>query len=397
MIKFSQFIIEAVEDTDRLSHLEHAEDHVINAGESGAHHAARTLVGVHHAILGHKTPVKVTTKYDGAPSLIFGHHPETKKFFVASKSAFNKTPKINYSHEDIDRNHGHAPGLAAKLKTALDHLPKVTPKGKIYQGDVMYTHHDVETDETHHRFKPNTIRYSVKKDSPTGKKVGKAKLGVAVHTEYKGSTLDGMKAHFAPDTSDFKVHDHVHVIGTHTQHKSSEYTPKQRVQFFQHIKKAKDAAKGQNFDHLEHPVKEHVKTYINHTVRQGTAPTVDGLVKHIDAKHEAKKKLVKTAATKDKIEGVKQGLIRHVDANRSAFKNTLQVHSHLQNAKNVLVKALSKSDEFEHHIGGKESGPEGHVAIVGSKPTKLVDRSAGGFAASNMLAGGIKQQMKKPK
>lgn len=390
MIKFSQFLAEAIEDTDRLSHLEHAEDHVINAGEEGAHHAARTLVGVHHAILGHKTPVKVTTKYDGAPSLIFGHHPESRRFFVASKSAFNKKPKINYTHDDVDRNHGHAPGLAAKLKTALDHLPKVTPKGKIYQGDVMYTHHDVETTKTHHVFKPNTIRYSVKKDSPTGQKVGKAKVGVAVHTEYKGDTLGGLKAHFAPDTSDFKSHDDVHIIGTHTQHKSSEYTPKQRVQFFKHIKKAKDAARGQDFSHLDHPVREHVKTYINATVRSGTTPSVDGLVKHISDKHDAKKKLFKTAKKQESVEGQKQNLLRHVDANRNAFKNTLAVHKHLQGAKNVLVKALSKSDEFEHHIDGKESGPEGHVAIVGSKPTKLVDRGAGGFSAANLTAGGIK-------
>ena len=58
--------------------------------------------------------------------------------FVASKSAFNKNPKINYTHEDIEKNHGHAPGLVSKLKAALDHLPKVTKPGKVYQGDFMY-------------------------------------------------------------------------------------------------------------------------------------------------------------------------------------------------------------------------------------------------------------------
>jgi hypothetical protein len=392
---FIQFIAEAIEDTEKLSHLEHAEDHVINAGEEGAHHAARTLVGVHHAILGHKTPVKVTTKYDGAPAVIFGTHPETKKFFVASKSAWNKTPKINYSHEDIDRNHGHAPGLAHKLKAALDHLPKVAPSGKIYQGDVMYTRNDVHSSKTHHSFKPNTIKYSVKKDSPTGQKVGAAHIGVAVHTEYKGSNIQSLKAEFAPDTSDFKVHPDAHIIGTHTKHNSAEYSPKQRVQFFSHIQKAKKAAQGKDFTHLDHPVRDHVKTYINATVRSGTTPSVDGLVKHIDQKHEAKKKLVKTAASKDKIEGTKQMLIRHVDANRSAFKNTLDVHKHLQGAKNVLVKALSNSDEFEHSIAGKKSGPEGHVAIVGHRPTKLVNRGAGGFSAANLNAGGIAN--KKPK
>lgn len=394
MLKFSQFIIENVEDTARLSHLEHAEDHVINAGTSGVHHAVQTLVGVHHKLTGKSTPVKLTTKYDGAPSLIFGSHPESKKFFVASKSAFNKTPKINYSHEDIDRNHGHAPGLASKLKSALDHLPKVTPKGKVYQGDVMYTHDDVKSSETHHSFTPNTIKYSVKKDSPTGQKVAKAKIGVAVHTEYKGEDLHSLKAHFAPDTSDFGSHDDVHIIGTHTQVNPADYKPKDRVSFISHIKKAKDAASGQSFAHLDHPVREHVKTYINHTVRTGTTPSVSGLMAHIEKKHEAKKALVKTDATKQKIEGEKQSQLSHVKTHKEAFGNTLAVHKHLQNAKHVLVKALSKSDEFEHHIGDKATGPEGHVAIIGSKPTKLVDRGASGFAAANLNAGGIKQAKK---
>jgi hypothetical protein len=396
MLKFSQFIIENVEDTARLSHLEHAEDHVINAGSAGVHHAVRTMVGVHHKLMGHNTPVKLTTKYDGAPSIVFGHHPETKKFFVASKSAFNKTPKINYSHDDIDRNHGHAPGLASKLKTALDHLPKVTPKGKVYQGDVMYTKDDVKSTETHHSFKPNTIKYSIKKNTPTGQKVAKAHIGVAVHTEYHGEDHHSLKASFAPDTSDFKDHPDAHIIGTHTNARAADYKPKDRVKFFNHIKKAKDAASNQSFDHLDHPVREHVKTYINHTVRSGTTPSVSGLSAHVQAKHEAKKALVKGGATKDRIEGEKQSHLAHIQSHKEAFGNTLAVHKHLAGAKHVLVKALAKSDEFEHHIGEKESGPEGHVAIVGSKPTKLVDRGAGGFASANLNAGGIKG-LKKPK
>src|SRR5210317_1522493 len=107
MYSFNQFIAEEVAENTRLSHLEHAEDHILNAGEKGARHSIRHIIGVHHALLQHNTPVKLTTKYDGAPAVVFGTHPETKKFFVASKSAFNKTPKINYSHSDIDKNHGH--------------------------------------------------------------------------------------------------------------------------------------------------------------------------------------------------------------------------------------------------------------------------------------------------
>src|SRR5210317_2252728 len=211
---FSQFLNEDVAEIGRLSHLDHAEDHALNAGHKGVHHAIRTMVGVHHALLGHNTPVKLTTKYDGAPAVVFGTHPETKKFFVGSKSVFNKTPKINYSHEDIDKNHGHAPGLADKLKSALDHLPKVTPKGKVYQGDLMHTPDIKKQKGDHIHFKPNTINYAVHKDHPEGKKAAKAKIGVAVHTEYTGDTHKDLKANFGPDTSKFKEHPDVHVMST---------------------------------------------------------------------------------------------------------------------------------------------------------------------------------------
>ena len=66
---------------------------------------------------GKSKPVKVTTKFDGSPAIICGINPENGKFFVSTKSAFNKTPKLNYTPADIDSNH---PGeLASILKIAL--------------------------------------------------------------------------------------------------------------------------------------------------------------------------------------------------------------------------------------------------------------------------------------
>ena len=397
MIHFSEFLAESVKATEKLSHLEHAEDHVLNAGAHGFKHATSTLIGTHHALLGHKSKVKLTTKYDGAPSIVFGTHPENKKFFVASKSAFNKTPKINYSHDDIDRNHGHAPGLANKLKGALEHLPKTTPHGRVFQGDVMHSHEDRSEDKTHHHFTPNTIKYSVKKNSPEGQKISKSKFGVAVHTEYKGNNFGGMKAKFGPDTSKFKGHDDVHVMHVQTDHKKANYDPKSRVKFFAHINKAKEAHEGHDYAHLSDPHHQmHVKTYINQTVRDGSKPTVGGLVNHIVAKHEKLKASVKTDKTRQRIDGVAKAQVGHIEKHREGVQKTLTVHKHLQNAKHVLVKALAPSDHYEHSIGNKKSGPEGHVAFLGNKPTKLVDRSAGGFASANLIAGGI-AKAKKPK
>lgn len=397
MITFKEFILEEVEDTQKLSHLEHAEDHVLNSGAAGFEHARRSLVGVHHALLKHNTPVKLTTKYDGAPSLIFGTHPENKKFFVASKSAFNKTPKINYSHADIEKNHGHAPGLVSKLSTALTHLPKVTPKGRVYQGDIMHTKGDVQSSDTHHSFKPNTIEYSTPKGSVAGKKVEKSQIGVAVHTQYKGKSLGNMKASFGPKTSNFNKHDDVHVMDTQTDVSKANYTPKMRKQFFNHISKANDLHQGHDYSHLNNADHQmNVKTYINQTVRKGTSPTLAGLKKHVAAKHEVMKSKVKTDKTRNSIEQKKVAQLTHINNNAEHVGRTLQIHKHVQNAKNVLVKALSSADDYEHKIGGKKTGPEGHVAFLGGKPTKLVDRGAGGFAQGNLNAGGI-SGAKKPK
>jgi hypothetical protein len=54
-------------------------------------------------------------KYDGSPSIVFGHHPKNGKFFVATKSAFNKNPKINHTEKDIERNHGQPNFIVMKL------------------------------------------------------------------------------------------------------------------------------------------------------------------------------------------------------------------------------------------------------------------------------------------
>ena len=113
MIDFKTFLIEAEEEQKgkALKHLTHVEDHIIHNGHEGVATADQHLNDVHNMLLGKNTSSHASVKFDGAPSIVFGHHPQTGHFFVATKSAFNKNPKINYSDEDIEKNHGHAPGL----------------------------------------------------------------------------------------------------------------------------------------------------------------------------------------------------------------------------------------------------------------------------------------------
>ena len=48
--------------------------------------------------------LNMSVKWDGAPAVFCGTNPENGKFFVGTKSVFNKTPKINYTPTDIRRN-----------------------------------------------------------------------------------------------------------------------------------------------------------------------------------------------------------------------------------------------------------------------------------------------------
>jgi len=143
MIGFKHYLAENSEPL-QVTHLTHVEDHPLQRGSAGFQHAYDTLMHAHGHMVDKRHNSELTTKYDGSPAIVYGHHPKTGKFFVATKSAFNKNPKINYTHSDVDRNHGHAPGLADKLKQALDHLPKTTPRKGVYQGDMMFGHGDVE-------------------------------------------------------------------------------------------------------------------------------------------------------------------------------------------------------------------------------------------------------------
>ena len=394
MIKFSQYLAEAVSDESKLTHLEHAEDHVLNAGEKGFSHAYHNLTDVHDKLKGKHNNTTVSTKYDGSPSIVFGHHPETGKFFVGSKSVFNKTPKINYTPEDIDKNHGHAPGLAAKLKTALKNLPKVTPKGKIYQGDLMHSgvksksnpEGDVEQHGGKLHFKPNTITYSTPEKSEEGQKIAKSKVGVAVHTSYTGNTLDNMKAQYNTDTSHFKPHSDVHVISTQHDTSKSNYPKEDQDKFNEHMHAAVKEFNGAHKDAFKTtaPHAEHLKTYINSTVKSGEEPSVGGYKEHLKNTYTKAIGKLKTSKAINSKQGELDQHLSHVDNNKEHFHSVLQMHKHLAAAKNVLVNHMSNNQTYEHSIAGQKAKPEGFVSVRDNRPTKLVDR--GEFSRANFLA-----------
>jgi hypothetical protein len=127
-----------------------------------------------------------------------------------------------------------------------------------------------------------------------------------------------------------------------------------------------------------------MKTLINKHVREGTEPTVDSYKEHIKNYWEKKAAGVKTdAAKQSKLKNI-AAAHAHIDKNRDKFETMLNVHKSLQKAKNVLVNALASHTNYDHHVGGQEVKPEGHVAVINNRPTKLVDRDE--FSRLNFAA-----------
>jgi hypothetical protein len=187
---------------DKNVHLEHIEDEIINRGVAGGRDAINFLRSLRDMLAGHSaTKINITTKWDGAPAIFCGINPENGDFFVGTKSVFNKDAKLNYTDDDIDRNHP-GEGLNDKLKVALAYLPKLGIKG-ILQGDMMFTKSDIQRKqidgEDYITFQPNTIVYAVPVDTKLAKNMLAAQLGVVFHTSYTGKTMADMRASFNID------------------------------------------------------------------------------------------------------------------------------------------------------------------------------------------------------
>jgi hypothetical protein len=391
MHSFITFITEEAEESGsgkKLKHLKHLEDLSIHDGHEGVGNAAQMLDDVHKSLLGKNTNTHISTKYDGAPSLVFGYHPKNGRFFVASKSAFNKNPKINYTNQDIEDNHGHAPGLVQKLKDALQHLPKVAPKNGVYQGDVMYSKKDVESDKGKFHFQPNTVKYSIDRDTHHGKAIRNAKFGLVVHTKYKGRNLEDMEATPHVDHENFSQHPDVHNINPSVKFDSSHYTPEKQNEYLNHIENAKRVYSKMKPDAFE-PLRGHevdLEAHINDMVRTDGTPSHEGYLNHISNKHTKEIDKLKTEAGKDKKRQALAQKLEHIQSNKDSFNKALELHQHLQKAKNVLTDVMSKNTDFEHSIAGQETGPEGFVAHNKGNMAKFVNRSE--FSKMNLLGYG---------
>lgn len=336
-----------------------------------------------------------------SPSIIAGIDPQTKKFFVSTKSISNVSPKINYTEEEIDKNHGHAPGLAIKLKLALKYLPVIIHSG-IYQGDFMFDEKDLQKinidGEDLIAFKPNTITYAVPHHSALGQRILSAKIGIIFHTKYSGVNLKSLTKSSNVSINEFNQNPDVFVDDAKFKDVSGMvlFTKEESVKFEKIINLCETAGNRISWDNIPDNIYTHLNTFINSLIREGVFvkdPEEDfaKFLQWINDKGQKSINSLKTEKGQAKKQQLLQNLLGIINSNKNDIINLLNLTKKLEAAKKMFVAKYNsaiKTKQFISEPDGslKVTAPEGYVAVdKQGNMVKFVDRlefSKANFAMS---------------
>ena len=391
---------------DRNTHLEHLEDDILNNGMAGGENAIRFLKSLFTMLQGHtRKSVNVTVKWDGAPAIFAGTNPDNGKFFVGTKSIFNKTPKINYTDADIDANHGG--GLADKLKVALKYFPRLGIPG-IWQGDLLYTSEDLKGSSLDGErmiiFTPNTITYAVPARSNLARKILGSKIGVVWHTTYSGKSMADLSAKFGADAN--KLNSTKAVWSTDATFRDTSgnitFTTGEAKRFESllnmangSLKKAAPYLRIINKNRNDLSVSTQLKIFLNSYIRGGeqirdTKNILLRFDKYYGAVLQKKVDSVRSETPKKKWKEIKDIGIKELKANKTSLYFVIATYITLQSAKTMIIRKLQRAEGIGTFLrtpnGYRVTAPEGFVAIdhISGKALKLVDRLE--FSRANFTA-----------
>tara|TARA_Y100000361_G_scaffold16320_1_gene12821 strand:- start:2085 stop:3314 length:1230 start_codon:yes stop_codon:yes gene_type:complete len=392
-------------------HLEHIEDEIFNTGVEGGRGAINFILSLSKMLSsGTKSSTNVTVKWDGAPAVFCGEHPETGEFVVAKKGIFAKKQEYYTTHAEIDEK--LSGDLAEKFHICLDYLSKLGIKGKILQGDLMFTKKDIKKEkinkESFITFQPNTILYAVPSTSKLARTMKAAQLGIVFHTTYTGGTLEDMSASFGADLSGLKKtknvwmddaeYNDVSGTATFTQKDSAEILRlmSRTGKVFSKIKSA------QLNKFLEYqksmPSGATYKTYHNSKVREGSnllrlnyKKHADGYFKFAQTKLQKEVDGMKSEKGKKAKEKNMNTYLTSIRKDTNLLKTLVEFQALINYAKTKILYKVNQAKQLTDTFVKTDDGfdvvaPEGFVAIDNNLggAVKLVDRME--FSFNNFTA-----------
>jgi len=368
------------------THLTHLEELVLTQGPEGYKKARTFLLELLKSLKGNtSSKIQTSVKWDGAPAIFAGINPENGKFFVGTKSIFNKVPKINYTKDDIVKNHGHAPGLVDKLTKALQYLPALNIKN-ILQGDFMFDDEMISTanidGEPHYKFKPNTIVYAVPVDSDLGRQIEQAKFGIVFHTTYDsldsgasfGADISGLRRAPGVWFDDAFFTDDTGIV---------TLTDDEEAEIIRLVKEADDVNGQINYDDLPFSL---LNIYINSEIKAGSflndpEKSFNGFNNWYSGRVQNKINKLKSDKGKQKATQNAQQTLQSFSQRKDDILNIFKVSRLLFEAKNIFIQKYNNAVYNTKHFVDDGSGdlvasnPEGYVAVDHrGNGIKFVDR-----------------------
>jgi len=383
MRTFLQYLTEA-----KNTHLIHLEDLAFEG-------SARVQEGIYFLeelaqMLGGNSNSKVnaSVKWDGAPAIICGKNPENGKFFVGTKSVFNKRPKVNYTVADIRKN--HTSGVGDKLVDALKNLKGLPIRG-ILQGDMMFGSGDTKVErikgETYITFTPNTITYADPVDSNLGRKIKQSKFGIVFHTEYTGRTLSKMSSKFNPKIDNLKRSKKVWIDDATFKDVSgtASLTLSETQKIYRlfddigkHLKKSSSFLNQIKDDKKMFGL---LNIYVNVNIRGGTESlSGESFIKWLEDRFESEINAMKSEAGQENKRKQRDETVRKFTGSLKSLDGMFKLREALRMAKMVVLRKLEKVEGMNTFIktdnGFRVTKQEGYVGVdkLTNSAIKLVDR-----------------------
>jgi len=301
-------------------------------------------------------------------SVVSGRAPVTKKvddsmsFQVDEKGGVKyKGPgaKYNYSVEDIKRQYANKPYIAQKLIAIFNHIGKVLPKGRgEYQGGYLSSDNEREEKDGKISHRPNTIRYSVDRNSPEGKRIARSRVSIVLHSRIlkNGSTTP-------IGEGELEEHPDVHVMSHIVSARERNLSPKEKTRIAQQISSARKLGKNHSYEHLDGH-NETLLRYANSSVDTNERLSAKGYKRFLQRYHQKRIDSVKTEKAKAQKNAEMQAALDHVDRNEDNFNKTFNIYRNIQQATYTVANSLSRSASggYDHDIDGQESSGEGFVS-----------------------------------
>jgi hypothetical protein len=376
--------------------MRHAEDTIIDGGVQGTRFVINYMRNLRDMLSGDtKSPVNLSTKWDGAPAIFAGIDPSDGLFFVAKKSIFNKNPKVYKTSEDVDAD--TSGDLNVKLKLALVELPKLGIRDVI-QGDFLYAKEDIKKTtidgESYITFHPNTIAYAVPEGSKLADTILKSEIGVVWHTVYRGDSFETMSASFGEEIAgNLKNVESVWSVDAIFKDTSgvASFTKDENDAITKILSNAgtifqKIPASVLNGIAENETRRVRINVFINTKIRKGEqirnpSAFVDDLIIALDTYFETEADKKKTERGKQSTYNTRDEVMKYFQENKkSDLVAMFTLYNYIVEAKLIIISKLNKVQNLKTFLktknGYEVTGQEGFVAIdhLGKNAIKLVDR-----------------------